>query len=324
MPPSFLYITFDALNIAPRLAPIAEVRVPTSTLKGFPKGLLPRSYCLGLSVGADAPIAMARSKAIAPTPDITNGTRSSPRGKRNTNVKKEADSDLVKQQKPEEAQEDSLVIAAVNTSQKGKSRAKVQREKAVAIKVETETERAIEVKPENETVAAEKKTTISPPKRGRKRKAAQDEEEPDEEQIPPQKKTLPSKFKSVKVEIAEEARAADVRVEEATATSKPSPKRRRKVKVEDVEAEPSSPKQEGGTQAGETKVKRKRKTKEEKEAEAMPLSARTIGHKLHIGAHVSSAGGVQNAVANAVHIGCVHVLFMTNSRRSVGPPFSDI
>lgn len=38
-------------------------------------------------------------------------------------------------------------------------------------------------------------------------------------------------------------------------------------------------------------AKKKRKTKEEKEAEAMPLAARTIGHKLFIGAHVSSAGG---------------------------------
>lgn len=38
-------------------------------------------------------------------------------------------------------------------------------------------------------------------------------------------------------------------------------------------------------------AKNKRKTKEEKEAEAMPLAARTVGHKLFIGAHVSSAGG---------------------------------
>lgn len=41
----------------------------------------------------------------------------------------------------------------------------------------------------------------------------------------------------------------------------------------------------------EQKVKKKRKTKEEKEAEAMPLAARTVAHKLFIGAHVSAAGG---------------------------------
>lgn len=44
-------------------------------------------------------------------------------------------------------------------------------------------------------------------------------------------------------------------------------------------------------QTGEVKIKRKRKTKEEKEAEAMPLAARTAGHKLFIGAHVSASGG---------------------------------
>jgi AP endonuclease-1 len=63
---------------------------------------------------------------------------------------------------------------------------------------------------------------------------------------------------------------------------KPAPKKRQPkakvVKKEDPEEE-------------EKPIKKKRKTKEEKEAEAMPLSARTIGHKLFIGAHVSSAGG---------------------------------
>ena len=39
------------------------------------------------------------------------------------------------------------------------------------------------------------------------------------------------------------------------------------------------------------KPKQKRKTKEEKKAEMVPLAARTAGHKLYIGAHVSAAGG---------------------------------
>lgn len=52
-------------------------------------------------------------------------------------------------------------------------------------------------------------------------------------------------------------------------------------------------------------VKRKRKTKEEKEAEAMPLAARTVGSRLFIGAHVSIASGVHNAVTNCVQIGYV-------------------
>ena len=97
---------------------------------------------------------------------------------------------------------------------------------------------------------------------------------------------------------------------------KPTPKRqpRRKIAVisdeEEVEAEepedlkPAPKKQprkkavkQEATEEDEDNTatakpaKKKRKTKEEKEAEAMPLAARTIGHKLFIGAHVSSAGG---------------------------------
>lgn len=68
---------------------------------------------------------------------------------------------------------------------------------------------------------------------------------------------------------------------------KPTPKERqtkaKAAKKEEAEGEEEL--------AKEKPAKKKRKTKEEKEAEAMPLSARTIGHKLFIGAHVSSAGG---------------------------------
>lgn len=53
---------------------------------------------------------------------------------------------------------------------------------------------------------------------------------------------------------------------------------------------------------GEKKAKKKRKTKEEKEAEAMPLAARTVGHKLFIGAHVSSAGGTLLSLMNTSRV----------------------
>lgn len=60
---------------------------------------------------------------------------------------------------------------------------------------------------------------------------------------------------------------------------------KRKAKTEDDDNE----------DAEEKKVPKKRKTKEEKEAEAMPLVARTLIGSLkkamHIGAHVSGAGG---------------------------------
>ena len=71
--------------------------------------------------------------------------------------------------------------------------------------------------------------------------------------------------------------------------------KKRKQKAE--EEEPAEA--DGDSQVVEKKAKRKRKTKEEKEAEAMPLAARTAGHKLFIGAHVSSAGG-QSATRDSV------------------------
>jgi hypothetical protein len=88
--------------------------------------------------------------------------------------------------------------------------------------------------------------------------------------------------------------------EEVETPRKGTLKTKRKAVVEDkvkVEIEKS--------QNGETKatIKRKRKTKEEKEADAMPLTARTLGSKIFVGAHVSVAGGVQHAVPNSVHIG---------------------
>ncbi|KJX92748.1 hypothetical protein TI39_contig5829g00019 [Zymoseptoria brevis] len=74
----------------------------------------------------------------------------------------------------------------------------------------------------------------------------------------------------------------------------------------------------------EKKVVRKRKTKEEKKAEEMPLAARTIGHKLCLGAHISSAGGVQNAVGNAVQIGAnAFAVFLKSQRKWANPPLTD-
>lgn len=110
--------------------------------------------------------------------------------------------------------------------------------------------------------------------------------------------------------------AAIKKEEEEEEEVKPTPKRQPRRKVadisdeEEVEAEEpedlkSAPKKQPRKKAVKQEAteededntatakpaKKKRKTKEEKEAEAMPLAARTIGHKLFIGAHVSSAGG---------------------------------
>lgn len=134
------------------------------------------------------------------------------------------------------------------------------------------------------------------------------EEEGDDEDAPkpsPKKRGTPRKSLangttiSVKVEAKADA-VADPNGHTGEKFAKPSPKRKAKVTVKE-EVKTEGPDSEGG--ATVTKVKRKRKTKEEKEAEAMPLAARTVGSKLYLGAHVSSAGGVHNAVMNSVQIG---------------------
>ncbi|EME81377.1 uncharacterized protein MYCFIDRAFT_64567 [Pseudocercospora fijiensis CIRAD86] len=66
------------------------------------------------------------------------------------------------------------------------------------------------------------------------------------------------------------------------------------------------------------------KTREEKEAEMLPLAARSAGSKLFIGAHVSSAGGVPNAIQNSVHIGAnAFALFLKSQRKWANPDLSE-
>lgn len=68
------------------------------------------------------------------------------------------------------------------------------------------------------------------------------------------------------------------------------------------------------------KHKAKRKTKEEKEAESMPLATRTTGLNMFVGAHVSIAKGVENAITNAVHIGGnAMALFLQSQRKWENP-----
>ncbi|CAN8098933.1 unnamed protein product [Discula destructiva] len=70
---------------------------------------------------------------------------------------------------------------------------------------------------------------------------------------------------------------------------------------------------------------KKRKTKEDKQAEMVPLAARTaissLPKAMYIGAHVSGAGGVQNSITNAVHIGGnALALFLKSQRKWTSPP----
>ncbi|PTB39730.1 hypothetical protein M441DRAFT_171967 [Trichoderma asperellum CBS 433.97] len=87
----------------------------------------------------------------------------------------------------------------------------------------------------------------------------------------------------------------------------------------------SEPDADSKAQASKTVKKRKGKGKGDEEA--MVLAERTavsaLGKAMYIGAHVSAAGGVQNAVANAVQIGAnSFALFLKSQRKWSNPPIT--
>ncbi|GAB1215194.1 hypothetical protein ATERTT37_004380 [Aspergillus terreus] len=68
----------------------------------------------------------------------------------------------------------------------------------------------------------------------------------------------------------------------------------------------------------------KRKTKKEKEADLMPLRVRTQGLRMCVGAHVSAAKGVFNAIHNSMHIGGnAFALFLKSQRKWDNPALQD-
>lgn len=108
---------------------------------------------------------------------------------------------------------------------------------------------------------------------------------------------------------------ADVEVQAKPHRSKPSTQKR---KLEEITIKGEEGKDSPG------KSKRKRKTKEEKEAETMPLAARSTGLRMFVGAHVSAAKGVHNAITNSVHIGGnAFALFLKSQRKWENPPLQD-
>lgn len=115
------------------------------------------------------------------------------------------------------------------------------------------------------------------------------------------KRKVSAKAKGIAVEVRVEGDDEDDPKPEVTA--KRAPKKAKKVTQNEGEPANGDISVEEGELKVKVKVARKRKTKEEKEAEAMPLAQRAAGAKMLIGAHVSSAGGVHNAVTNCVHIG---------------------
>lgn len=185
--------------------------------------------------------------------------------------------------------------------------------------------------------------TVVTPKKGRKVKI---------EAVEVTAKSTPSKStKKVKGEEGEESiktpdrasanaksKTSEAKVE--TKETSKTVKKERKTTIEDIEEEEPAPQVKKGTAkrkaatdvgdveaANQSKSKKKRKTKEDKEAEAMPVAARTavgtLKRALYIGAHVSAAGGVQNSIKNALHIGGnAYALFLKSQRKWSSPPMT--
>lgn len=132
------------------------------------------------------------------------------------------------------------------------------------------------VKTEDVQVVAKENITLAKSRNRKVRVESEDDDESEEDLSKPAPK--PSGKPKIN-----RVRAKAVIEEE----SKPKPKKapaKRKAKADDDEED-----------ADEPKTKKKRKTKEEKEAETMPLAERTVigvlKKAMHIGAHVSGAGG---------------------------------
>ncbi|KAF5968991.1 AP endonuclease 1 [Fusarium coicis] len=94
--------------------------------------------------------------------------------------------------------------------------------------------------------------------------------------------------------------------------------------VKTVTKRKASPEPEIASPALAAKTTKKRKTKA-KDEDAKPLADRTdvssLQPTMNIGAHVSAAGGVQNSVTNAVHIGAnAFALFLKSQRKWTNPP----
>lgn len=166
--------------------------------------------------------------------------------------------------------EDGAVALAAGADLQDKAQPAKKRRTAVrAVKQETKSEANGEVVP-----PTQKKNKT------RTRKAAEVKQE---EPGSPAEEVAPKGRQRKAAEAKKVVKEEDVRSDEEGVN--PTPKGRKSTKP--------AAKQEldDEEKVTEKPAKKKRKTKEEKEAEAMPLAARTVGHKLFIGAHVSSAGG---------------------------------
>ncbi|KAF2445335.1 AP endonuclease [Karstenula rhodostoma CBS 690.94] len=135
---------------------------------------------------------------------------------------------------------------------------------------------------------------------GKKRKA--------ETAVNTTKVTKRTRKTAVKAETDTNSNGAVDKAVEATKPRKRAPKT--KVEAETIEQEVVVQDEKGTT------VKATQKKSRKKKGETIPpLAERTTGSKLRVGAHVSSAGGIHNAVTNLLHIGAnAFALFLKSQR----------
>ncbi|CAF9902974.1 MAG: hypothetical protein GOMPHAMPRED_000050 [Gomphillus americanus] len=139
----------------------------------------------------------------------------------------------------------------------------------------------------------------------------------------PQQKRPKKQAKAQSKEIIEDATSI-TQVETAVIQEGSDVTKITKVKVTSKVANGTDDKVEAKQKTSSQKQPAKRKSKEEKEAEAMPLKPRTPNLRMFIGSHVSSAGGVQNSVKTALHIGGnAFALFLKSQRKWDNPALKD-
>ncbi|KAF2134592.1 AP endonuclease [Dothidotthia symphoricarpi CBS 119687] len=106
----------------------------------------------------------------------------------------------------------------------------------------------------------------------------------------------------------------------ASTNEVPRAKRGATTKVKYEETVEEEEKANGVVTKAATVKKTARTVKKKNVKDAPPLEERTKDSKLRVGAHVSTAGGVQNAIPNLIHIGGnAFAMFMKNQRKWDNP-----
>lgn len=128
-----------------------------------------------------------------------------------------------------------------------------------------------------------------------------------------------------------EAVIDDIKAEEVAESKivdkKPAPKKRKAAAATKAEIKEEEEEQDEGPADSKPAAKKRKTGGKQKPEDMPPLAPRTavasLKKAMYIGAHVSAAGGVQNALHNAVHIGAnAFALFLKSQRKWENPPLA--